>query len=66
MVLLQGDVIKGRGITVGEGYWLLMCLQKFYGGGDNEVRRKKLLEQFNQGDKEFEVHDLLEEVRKPI
>ena len=64
MVLLQGSVMHGRGITVDEGKWLLMCLQKFYAGGDNEVRRKKLLEQFNQGDGNFQIDELLEEAEK--
>lgn len=66
MVLLQGSVMEGRGVSVDEGKWLLMCLQKFYGGGDDEVRRRKLLEQFNQGDGGFKVDELLEEAEKMI
>jgi ATP synthase mitochondrial F1 complex assembly factor 1 len=65
LVLLQGNVMEGRGVTVDEGKWLLMGLQKFYGGGDHEVRRK-LLEQFNQGDGGFKVEELLEEAEKII
>lgn len=64
MVLLHGNVMEGRGVTVDEGRWLLMCLQKFYGFGDNEVRRRKLLQQFNQGDGEFKIDELLEEAEK--
>ena len=45
LVLLQGNVMEGRGITVDEGKWLLMCLQKFYGGDGPSGARKKLLEQ---------------------
>lgn len=66
LVLLEGSVIKGRGVTVEEGRWLLMCLQRFYGGGDDKTRRKKLLEQFSQGDGGFKVEDLLEEAEKII
>ena len=66
LVLLQGSVMEGRGITVDEGKWLLMCLQKFYGSGDDEVRRKKLLEQFNQGHGGFNIDELLEEAEKAI
>ena len=40
-----------------------MCLQKFYGGEEN-VERKKLLEQFSQGNDNFKVQDLLEEAEK--
>ncbi|CAF9940235.1 hypothetical protein IMSHALPRED_001800 [Imshaugia aleurites] len=65
LVLLQGNVVDGRGITVDEGKWLLMCLQKFY-GAEHEVERKKLLEQFSQGDGGFKVEELLEEAEKVV
>ncbi|KAI9814825.1 MAG: hypothetical protein M1827_003091 [Pycnora praestabilis] len=64
LVLLQGSVVEGRGITVDEGKWLLMCLQKFYGTGEEQTPRKKLLEQFSQGDGGFKVEELLEEAEK--
>lgn len=63
LVLLQGTVVDGRGITVDEGKWLLMCLQKFY-GGEQKYERKKLLEQFSQGDGGFKVEELLEEAER--
>ena len=65
LILLQGTVVDGRGITVDEGKWLLMCLQKFY-GGEEKVERKKLLKQFNQGDVGFKVEELLEEAEKIV
>lgn len=65
LILLQGSVIDGRGITVDEGKWLLMCLQKFY-GGEERVRRKRLLEQFSQGDGGFRVEELIEEAEKIV
>ena len=65
LILLQGSVMEGRGITVEESRWLLMCLQKFYGGED-KVERRKLLEQFSHGDGEFKVELLLEEAEKAI
>ena len=65
LVLLNGSVVDGRGITVDEGKWLLMCLQKFYGGEQKE-ERKKLLEQFSQGDGGFKVEELLEEAEKIV
>jgi ATP synthase F1 complex assembly factor 1 len=64
VVLLQGSVVEGRGVSVDEGKWLLMCLQKFYGVGEEKVERKNLLEQFSQGDGGFEVERLLEEAEK--
>ena len=64
LVLLQGNVIQGRGITVDEAKWLLICLQKFYGGGDGNTARKNLLEQFSRGDLKFEVEELLKEAEK--
>ena len=67
LVLLQGSVTDGKGISVDEGKWLLMCLQKFYGGEEAQTReRKKLLEQFSQGDGGFKVEKLLEEAEKII
>ena len=66
LVLLQGDVVEGRGVSVEEGRWLLMCLQKFYGGVEEKGERKKLLEQFSQGDGGFKVEALLEEAEKIV
>lgn len=66
LVLLQGNVVEGRGITVDDGKWLLMCLQKFYGGDEGNDVRKKLLEQFTSGDLRFEVEELLKEAQKII
>ena len=65
LVLLHGNVVNGRGITVDEGKWLLMCLQKFY-GAEHTVGRKKLLEKFSQGDSGFKVEELLEEAEKVV
>lgn len=65
LVLLQGSVIDGRGIAVDEGKWLLMCLQRFY-GAEELADRRKLLEQFSQGDGGFKVEELLEEAEKIV
>ena len=65
LILLQGSVANGRGVTVDEGKWLLMCLQKFYAGEERQSR-KKLLEQFSQGDSDFKVQALLDEAEKLI
>ena len=63
--------MEGKGITVEEGKWLLMCLQKFYGfvpytemAKENAIKRKKLMEQFSGGDESFKVEELLEEAEK--
>lgn len=64
IVLLQGSVQPNRGITVDESKWLLMCLQKFYGQTAEQTPRRKLLEQFSQGDGAFKVEELLEEAEK--
>lgn len=65
LILLQGTVIGDRGITVEEGKWLLMCLQKFY-AGEAKAERQQLLEQFSQGDGNFKVEQLLEEAEKAV
>lgn len=66
LVLLQGQVVDGKGVSVDEAKWLVMCLQKFYGlsGEDNE--RKRLLELFARGDPTFKIEDLLEEAEKIV
>jgi len=64
LVLLQGSVLPDRGVTVDEGKWLLMCLQKFYGQTAEQTPRRKLMQQFSEGDTGFKVEELLEEAEK--
>ena len=71
IVMLEGRVMDGRGISVEEGKWLLLQLQKFYGfeaqsdvAKESAGKRRKLMEQFSGGDSEFKVEELLEEAEK--
>ena len=69
VVLLNGSVVDGRGVSVEEGRWLLMCLQKFYdfegqGGGHGKEKRQGLLEKFSKGDKAFSLEELLDEAER--
>lgn len=76
LVLMQGQVMDGRGIQPEHAKWLVMCLQRFYGGwetgeaeltGDRKERadeRRKLLEWFANGDSRFSVEKLLEEAER--
>ncbi|KIW72299.1 hypothetical protein PV04_00503 [Phialophora macrospora] len=69
IVLLNGSVVKGRGVSVEEGRWLLMCLQKFYdyeghGGGIGREKRQGLLEKFSKGDQGFDLEELVDEAEK--
>lgn len=71
VVMLEGRVMENRGVSVEEGKWLLMCLQKFYGfeahsetAKQDAQRRQKLMEQFSGGDEGFKVEELLEEAEK--
>ncbi|KAL9030339.1 MAG: hypothetical protein Q9196_001534 [Gyalolechia fulgens] len=67
LVLMQGQVVEGRGINVEEARWLVLCLQKFYGGdGKDDSRRRRLLEMFNQGDGTFKLEELVEEAEKVV
>jgi ATP synthase F1 complex assembly factor 1 len=66
VVLLQGQVIEGRGVSVDEAKWLVMCLQKFYGVGGEKNERRRLLEMFGKGDTAFKVEDLVEEAEKIV
>ena len=69
LVLLEGSVMEGRGISVEEGRWLLMCLQKFYdyeghGGGIGRQKRQGLLEKFSKGDQGFDLKELVDEAER--
>jgi len=64
VVLLEGSVLPDRGVTVDEGKFLLMTLQKFYGQTAEQTPRRKLMEQFSQGDESFKIEELLEEAEK--
>ena len=69
IVLLNGSVMEGRGVSVEEGRWLLMCLQKFYdfeghGGGIGKETRQRLLKSFSKGDQEFKLEDLVDEAER--
>ncbi|SPQ18157.1 c06a9094-70e3-4bf3-8c36-6cb6fc206e46 [Thermothielavioides terrestris] len=70
VVLMQGAVVADRGVKVEEARWLVMCLQRFYGGWDGvESReraeeRRRLLEWFGKGDARFSVEKLMEEAER--
>ncbi|KAM0279328.1 hypothetical protein ACHAQH_004675 [Verticillium albo-atrum] len=78
LVLMQGQVVDGRGASVEDARWLLMCLQRFYGGWDMDgkggepdaqrleraVERRRLLEWFAAADPRFSVEKLLEEAER--
>ncbi|KAL8996135.1 MAG: hypothetical protein Q9169_004282 [Polycauliona sp. 2 TL-2023] len=67
LVLMQGQVMEGRGVNVEEARWLLLCLQKFYGGEEGDhASRRRLLEKFSQGDKTFKVEELVDEAEKIV
>ncbi|KAL8700580.1 MAG: hypothetical protein Q9201_005374 [Fulgogasparrea decipioides] len=64
LVLMQGQVAEGRGVTVCEAQRLVLCLQKFYSGEEAATSKRRLLEKFNQGDRGFTVEELWEEAEK--
>ncbi|KAI1003087.1 hypothetical protein K3495_g5120 [Podosphaera aphanis] len=69
IVLLRGEVMEGRGVSVDEAKWLLLCLQRFYGGlGEKEEasKRRSLVEMFGKGEPTFRVEDLVEEAEKVV
>jgi ATP synthase F1 complex assembly factor 1 len=66
LVLLQGQVVEGKGVSVDEAKWLIMCLQKFYGAGWENSERRRLLELFGKGDAAFNVEDLVKEAEKMV
>ncbi|KAL8878909.1 MAG: hypothetical protein Q9192_008345, partial [Flavoplaca navasiana] len=67
VVLMQGQVVEGRGVNVDEARWLVLCLQKFYGGEEGDGgERRRLLERFSKGDDTFRVEELVDEAEKIV
>ncbi|KAL1591601.1 hypothetical protein SLS60_011851 [Paraconiothyrium brasiliense] len=66
LVLGQGTVVEGRGVTVDEARFLVMCMQKFYVVSEEGKSRSELLEMFTRGDGGFRVERLLEEAEKIV
>lgn len=69
LVLLNGSVVDGKGVSVEEGKWLLLCMQKFYdkeghGGGVGKEKRQNLLRKFSQGDTSFDINELVDEAER--
>lgn len=75
VALMQGTVVSDRGVKAEDARWLVMCLQRFYGGWDGEKaedgmgkeraeERRRLLEWFGKGDGRFSVEKLLEEAER--
>ncbi|VUC34905.1 unnamed protein product [Clonostachys rosea] len=76
LVLMQGQLMQDRGVTPEQVKWLVMCLQRFYGGWDGDQtqltgerkqradERKKLLGWFASGDERFSVEKLLDEAER--
>lgn len=77
LVLSEGTVIDGRGVSVEEGKWLIMNMQKFYNTGDDvenlessdvgrelKSRRRRLLKMFARGDENFKLDDLIAETER--
>ncbi|KAI0890062.1 ATP11-domain-containing protein [Annulohypoxylon maeteangense] len=65
VVLMAGSVVEGRGASVLDARWLVMLLQRFYGGeGAVDEGKRRLLEEFGRGDGGFSVERLLEESEK--
>ena len=65
LVLAQGAVTPGMGVSVDEAMRLVLALQKFYGAADKpSEKRRRLLEMFSKGETGFSVEELIEEVEK--
>ncbi|KAI9890466.1 MAG: hypothetical protein M1814_003950 [Vezdaea aestivalis] len=69
IVLMNGSITEGRGVTIEQAQFLLVSLQKFYAGMGDEAstnRRQGLLEQFTRGDEKFKVEDVIEETERIV
>ncbi len=67
LVLMQGQVVEGRGVSVEDAKLLVLCLQKFYGiHQEGDSGRQKLLEMFSEGNTAFRIEELVEEAEKLV
>lgn len=68
LVMMKGEVTEGRGVSVDDAKWLVMCLQKFYGVQSYEGGgvRRRLVEEFGRGDGGFRLETLVEEAEKIV
>ncbi|MBE3047920.1 hypothetical protein IMZ48_36495, partial [Candidatus Bathyarchaeota archaeon] len=64
LVLMQGQLVEGRGAKLEDARFLVLLLQKFYGGWGQGGEAKQLLEWFRKGDSRFSVEKLLEEAER--
>ncbi|CBX90146.1 hypothetical protein IAQ61_001607 [Plenodomus lingam] len=64
LVLGQGIVMEGRGVSVDDARWLIMCMQKFYVQSEEGKARQELLDLFTRGDSAFRVETLIDEAEK--
>ncbi|KAL2113096.1 hypothetical protein VUR80DRAFT_5351 [Thermomyces stellatus] len=64
LVLMQGQLIEGRGAKMEDARFLVLLLQKFYGGWGQSGQARQLVEWFANGDSRFTVEKLLEEAER--
>ncbi|KJZ73056.1 hypothetical protein HIM_07628 [Hirsutella minnesotensis 3608] len=77
LVLMQGQLVDGRGVKPEHAEWLVVSLQRFYGAWDGAdpaglqgerreraEQRRNLLQWFAAGDSRFSVEKLLEEAER--
>jgi ATP synthase F1 complex assembly factor 1 len=78
VVLMHGSVADDGRVSADDARWLIMCLQRFYGGwtaGEEEeeqhpgareraLERRRLLDWFATGDERFSVEKLMEEAER--
>ncbi|KAL8900866.1 MAG: hypothetical protein Q9207_005490 [Kuettlingeria erythrocarpa] len=67
LVLMLGQVVEGRGVSVEDARLLVLCLQRFYAiQQDGDSGRQKLLEMFSEGNTAFRIEELVEEAEKIV
>lgn len=68
VVLMAGSLVEGRGASVQDAQWLVMLMQRFYGGVDGGAgggEKMRLVEEFSKGGAgSFTIEKLLEESEK--
>lgn len=66
IVLLIGNIVPDRGVSIDDGRWLLMNVQRFYDfDGEGKGRKGELVRMFTKGDTNgFTVQELMDEAER--
>src|SRR5690606_33760549 len=64
LVMMQGQVVDGRGVQPEQARWLVLCLQRSYGGWEGGGEADLTGERKKRAEERFTVEKLMEEAER--